>query len=207
MLAQEREPPSLRMAEGVATTDAGGVNAQPDRSLEEPSGADLSNLEKFEGLIAVLVLILVVGLCWWLWRLRRWWKEQRERHVKVLDEIEMCEPASEPRPIPAQFRSRPRCPAFNLRNRSSTSALGCCRREFVDDLDDKDLDIMPMAGHRRSGYHQFLGWTLRDTHYAAAGPLHAHTPPRLRPRSQSLTTLAGQTGPVRVEQRRCLSTQ
>ena len=68
-----------------------------DRSLEEPAGAS-SKLEQLEVLVAVLVLVLVALLCVWLWRLRRWWREQRERHVKVLDEIEMCEPASEPRP-------------------------------------------------------------------------------------------------------------
>ena len=66
-----------------------------DRSLEEPAGS-ASKLEQLEVLVAVLVLVLVALLCVWLWRLRRWWREQRERHVKVLDEIEMCEPASEP---------------------------------------------------------------------------------------------------------------
>ena len=77
------------------------MDAQPERSLEEPRGADSSGFETGVEMIAVLVLVLIAVLCLWLWRLRRWWKEQRERHVKVLDEIEMCEPASEPaRPCP-----------------------------------------------------------------------------------------------------------
>jgi len=61
-----------------------------DRSLEEPAGA-ATKLEQIEALVAVLVLVTAALLCVWLWRLRRWWREQRERHVKVLDEIEMCD--------------------------------------------------------------------------------------------------------------------
>mmetsp|Transcript_16543 Transcript_16543/g.33421 ORF Transcript_16543/g.33421 Transcript_16543/m.33421 type:complete len:141 (+) Transcript_16543:63-485(+) len=82
--------------------------AQPDRSLEvKPRSLEV----KLKVLIPVLVLIIIVALCLWLCWLRRWWRLQRERHVKVMDEIEM---------------------------------------EFVDDLDEKDLDILPMASHRRS---------------------------------------------------------
>ena len=61
-----------------------------DRSLEEPAGA-ATKLEQIEALVVVLVLVTAAVLCVWLWRLRRWWREQRERHVKVLDEIEMCD--------------------------------------------------------------------------------------------------------------------
>ena len=95
-------PPPAYTALNSALRDArvGMGEARPpldnlDRSLEEPAGS-ASKLEQLEVLVAVLVLVLVALLCVWLWRLRRWWREQRERHVKVLDEIEMCEPASEP---------------------------------------------------------------------------------------------------------------
>ena len=140
-----------------------------DRSLEEPAGS-ASKLEQLEVLVAVLVLVLVALLCVWLWRLRRWWREQRERHVKVLDEIEMCEPASEPSgplfPVLAQTDE----PVLQLPlNAAALSVtLGCSGREFVDDLDDaENLDILPMTNYGRSGYHRLLA--------GASGDKHAHT--------------------------------
>ena len=79
MEAQQEEAPSTSTAPDNL-----------DRSLEEPAGA-ATKLEQIEALVAVLVLVTAALLCVWLWRLRRWWREQRERHVKVLDEIEMCD--------------------------------------------------------------------------------------------------------------------
>ena len=137
-----------------------------DRSLEEPAGS-ASKLEQLEVLVAVLVLVLVALLCVWLWRLRRWWREQRERHVKVLDEIEMCEPASEPcslfwRRLMSRFSNLP------LNAAALSVTLGCSGREFVDDLDDaENLDILPMTNYGRSGYHRLLA--------GASGDKHAHT--------------------------------
>ena len=79
MEAQQEEAPSTSTAPDNL-----------DRSLEEPAGA-ATKLEQIEALVVVLVLVTAAVLCVWLWRLRRWWREQRERHVKVLDEIEMCD--------------------------------------------------------------------------------------------------------------------
>ena len=177
-----------------------------DRSLEEPAGAS-SKLEQLEVLVAVLVLVLVALLCVWLWRLRRWWREQRERHVKVLDEIEMCEPASEPGPpFPVLAQTGPvlQPPSEPLSNLSSAH-LCCSGREFVDDLDDaEDLDILPMTNYGRSGYHRLPAGASGDTHThshrlrparIACLPLPTLPPPP--PRSRRPTALlAGRMGPA-----------
>ena len=181
-----------------------------DRSLEEPAGAS-SKLEQLEVLVAVLVLVLVALLCVWLWRLRRWWREQRERHVKVLDEIEMCEPASElgpPFPVLAQTDEpvlQLDAGSLPLNAAALSVTLGCSGREFVDDLDDaEDLDILPMTNYGRSGYHRLPAGASGDTHThshrlrparIACLPLPTLPPPP--PRSRRPTALlAGRMGPA-----------